>query len=562
MSSARNPQPRTDERGIALVAAVLVVLLSTLLVATFMATTTGERAMSSNVQTAKISLYAADAGIRTQQQQLANLAQAKIDSCVTAWNNAGGTGMVITKPDSLFPNGTFTTNSAAPNFSASGTIKYFSPDTTITPNYQSYTYRFTIQSTGTVGTAGTRRVQAQGNLLLSATRGTFADYLIFLNQQTSSSGSQIWFTSSVTMDGRVHSNGIMNFAYKPTFTDAVTSSNSKANYYNAGSPLALNANNNGTVDVPNFLNGFQRSQPNVPLPTNAYNQQYMSLNWTSTTPPTNTDINNKLGTGAGSGTPPNGIYFVNDGISVGGGVSGTMKGGLYIQGDLTQAKMWADTTANKQWYQLTQGSTVKTICVDPSLGQTWIWNSSSSSGSPAVKLAGAPNGLLYCNGAINDLRGPDRSGATVLPAVAEGTKLLITAQNDIVIQRDITCDSYNNNNNVLGIFTPGGSIRIGSGAPQDMNLDAFVMATSSTNGQFAVDNYNSGSPRGTFHLRGGIVENFYGAFFTFNTAGVLQTGYARDFHYDRRGLTPPFYPSTIKFNSNEPSAHTLAWKEI
>ena len=77
------------------------------------------------------------------------------------------------------------------------------------------------------------------------------------------------------------------------------------------------------------------------------------------------------------------------------------------------------------------------------------------------------------------------------------------------------------------------------------DLDAFVMATNSTNGAFTVDNYGSGSPRGTFHLRGGSVTNFYGAFYTFNSDGSLKTGFARDFHYDRRGLIPPS-PSAAK----------------
>ena len=53
----RQPHPRAlDERGIVLAAALLFVLLSSVLVLTFLTTTVGERSQSSNVQTAKLSL--------------------------------------------------------------------------------------------------------------------------------------------------------------------------------------------------------------------------------------------------------------------------------------------------------------------------------------------------------------------------------------------------------------------------------------------------------------------------------------------------------------------------
>ena len=170
---------------------------------------------------------------------------------------------------------------------------------------------------------------------------------------------------------------------------------------------------------------------------------------------------------------------------------------------------------------------------------------------------------MYGTGSITNLTGPDRNVSTgyVNPAIAENTKLLIATAGDITIQGDITCDSYNNKNNVLGIFSSGGSVHIGGSAPNNVNIDAFVMATGST-GQFGVDNYNSGSARGAVNLRGGVVANYYGAFGTFNSAGAMVSGYSRSFHYDRRGLDPPFYPTTTRFDSDLPSARTMAWKEI
>lgn len=549
------PRQKNQERGIALVTAVLIVLLSSVLVVTFMTTTSGERSLSSNVQTAKTSLYAADAGVRTQQQLLANMAKVKLDSCVAGW---GGTGLVIGSAANLFPSGTFTVTSANPPFSASGSIVY--ADTNITPTSQAYDYRFTIQATGTVRNTGTRSVQSSGILRVSAERGSFSDYLIFTNTHTSASGSSIWFTSSGSFDGRVHTNTTFRFAYKPTFQDLVSQVANQAWFYNGGSAVQMNANNNGTTDVPNFYGGFNRNQASVPLPTNSFNQQASAIMYATanaSTAPPNSAINSYIsgGTNTSSSTPPDGIYLKQ--------VSGNL-GGIYVQGDLDQCKMWADTVANRQWYQLKQGSTYKTIMVDMSANQTKIWNSTNTSGSPANTYSQVPlngNSLLYVNGGISDLRGPDRSGSTVLPAVAENNKILINATGDVVVQRDVTMDSYTKATNVLGIYSSGGSVRVGSGAPNDCNLDAYVMATGAS-GEFAVDNYTSGSPRGTFHLRGGMVASYYGGFYTFNNAGALQTGFARDFHYDRRGLIPPYFPSTTRFNADIPTARTMAWKEI
>jgi len=41
------------------------------------------------------------------------------------------------------------------------------------------------------------------------------------------------------------------------------------------------------------------------------------------------------------------------------------------------------------------------------------------------------------------------------------------------------------------------------------------------------------------------------------------TGYTRSFHYDRRGLIPPLYPTVPNsLTPDTPSARTIAWKEI
>jgi type II secretory pathway pseudopilin PulG len=537
------------QRGFALIASLLVLMLTAILAVTYLAVTTGERSQSSNVHVARSSLYAADAGVRTVEQWLANYAKAKLDS-LAAYQS--GTNPLIPSPNGFFPKGPFpgsTVTSGTPAFSATGSLAFY--DTTLTPQSQSYDYLFTITSTGTRGTFGKRMVQSQGILRVSASRGTFADYLLFTSIHLMPDNSQIWFTSSGTFDGRMHTNGEYRFAYKPTFMDLVTSVNTKAWYYNNGNNKELAASNNGTIDQPNFHSGFTRGASTITLPTDPYNQQNaaLGLDPSSAAQPTNSQIDRMIGQG-GSGTPATGVYLPD--------TLGSVRGGIYVQGNLDKCLLSVDTNGN-QVYVLTQGSSTDTIRVNRGTGTTTFYDASAT---PHTKvLTGTPRGILFSTGGISDLRGPDRVSGTPPPALALDSQLLVACNNDIVIQRDITCKNYDTGNNVLGIYSSGGSVRVGTGAPSNMNLDAYVMATGSS-GAFEVDNYDTGSPRGTFHLRGGAVTKYYGAFYTFDNDGNLNHGYGRDFHYDQRGLVPPYYPTTPRMNPDIPTARTLAWKEL
>ena len=168
--------------------------------------------------------------------------------------------------------------------------------------------------------------------------------------------------------------------------------------------------------------------------------------------------------------------------------------------------------------------------------------------------------MLVLSG-ITAMKGPSRVSGVPQPGIANGTELLVTATGDIVLQNDILTQDFNSGTSVLGIFSSGGDVRVGSSAPDEMYLDAFVMATGS-NGVFTVDGYSGGSPRGLFHLRGGMVTSYYGAFGTFGTGGSPQSGYQRDFRYDGRGLIPPYFPGNSIYTTNLPTARALEWREL
>jgi len=175
-------------------------------------------------------------------------------------------------------------------------------------------------------------------------------------------------------------------------------------------------------------------------------------------------------------------------------------------------------------------------------------------------IGGLPRGIIYATGSLLDLRGPDRVAGAPRPALAHNQQLLITSGSDIVLQRDVTYENYAGSESVLGLFSSGGSVRVGPAAPSDLRLDAFVMAAGPS-ASFTVDSYASGMPRGTFHLRGGMVSSRYGAFGTFSSSGRQNSGYGRDFQYDRRGFVPPYYPTTNRFTPDMPTARTISWRE-
>lgn len=170
------------------------------------------------------------------------------------------------------------------------------------------------------------------------------------------------------------------------------------------------------------------------------------------------------------------------------------------------------------------------------------------------------NGVIFSEGSIQVLKGPDRKDGKAPPALAPFSKITATAQQNINIAGDLTLSDQPCHpsdaackvakpeapSNVLGIYTQKGDVSITKEAPNDLNIHAMLM---SSEGEVKVDGYNFGSPRGDINLIGGLVENWYGAFGTFNPdTRQSSTGFGRNFSHDRRfedpGFTPPFFPQS------------------
>jgi len=531
------------QRGTVLVAALLVLTGISLILVAVSLTTVMEKTSTVRHKTSSRALYAADSGVEAAKQVMTTYAQGVLDSLNAVW---AGNGAIIPNPEGFFPANGFTlSNTGDPSYSVTATLAFV--DSSLQYNSQAYDYRFDVVSTGDYNNSQ-RGVSTEGILRVSATRGSFADYLIFTDTHLVPGGYDIWFHTSGYFDGRVHTNDEYKFAYYPTFLDNVTSVNGKAVYYNGGSPVELNADFNGTNDVPNFYGGFNRGVPRIDLPANAFSQERAALggNPADMSPVTDSERRTMLGLG-GSGSVPTGVYVPNSG--------GLVTGGIYISGTAKDVNLSVDNQDHQIYSIRDSNNDITNVELDFDNNATVV---TAPDGS-VTSYSGISRGVLYSGGNINSLSGPPRSGNTVVPAIASKAQMTVVAAGDVVIQGDLASKNFDGGESILGVFTSAGDIRIGNNAPDELVVDGFVMA-SGTQKVFTVDNYYSGSYRGQVHLRGGMITNYYGAFGTFSWDGSM-TGYGRDFRYDRRGLIPPYFPLTQRYSTDEPDPMVLAWRE-
>ncbi len=398
-------------------------------------------------------------------------------------------------------------------------------DTSSGEKYVFY-YTYDITSRGYVSAASPaiekRLVMSGGSFTLSVQRDTFAKFALFTAHHMTPSGTTVWFTSNTRFNGPVHSNERFSFAQSPgaSFSQEVTQSQNKARYYNNGWPVLLDASSNPPYDVPSFSAGFSRGQDQINLESSI----------------SQSDLRSQA-LGSMSEPGQNGIYVPNDGTS--------LTGGIYIRGSAS-VSMGLDSSGNAV-YTITQGTTVKQITVDLSASTTTV-----KTGASTQTYSGVPDGvdnegiLIYDKGDITGLTG----------VVQKDSKVTVSSEQDIVITGSVTYEQYDtsptlnaeNYTNVLGILAWGGDVRIGTGAPSDISIHGIVMAP---HGVFEVDNYSSGSPRGTATLLGGAITDFYGPFGTFSGDHNIS-GYGRNFVYDARmlsGMTPPYFPYMTNFTS-------------
>ncbi len=434
-----------------------------------------------------------------------------------------------------------------------------------------------------------RNVVLQGEYRFTVGRGSFAKYALFTNvhRMNSSSNSEIWFTDDTLFDGPVHTNNYFRFYRNPWFGGKVTSAGCSdpgdtscdgrftrrgAEFYGEG--FVDHDDMNPNESNPRYRNGYGTHAPDinevdwragfVPLPGNNQDQEQAA-----------TDA------------------------------------GLMFGGDVDRLRMWAADAAGNpltpdgsggyspaSTYQYIQAE-YELEWWDPSCGrrgctrtddvtQTFRYRSDGLierldvvGGLATWQPLGYKfNGVIYVDGEVERLTGPDRQPANsndhrkAPPALASFAQITIAADDDIRITGDLkyedppctgvptrnsdgsvtpaTCDDLDAVN-VLGVYTQDGDIEIGNyndsslNAPYDVTIHGVLMTSS---GRVEVENYDRGNPRGAVNLMGGIIEYYYGAFGTFDAnSGNQSSGYDRKFTYDQRmsmGIEPPYFPTVTE----------------
>lgn len=464
------------------------------------------------------------------------------------------------------------------------------------PANQDYAIPFVMVSEAELGQYR-RNVVLQGEYRFQVGRVTFAQYALFTNVHRTgggSGGSAVWFTENTLFDGPVHTNEYFRFYANPWFGHQVTSAGCPTNrrgtrtnpstgnleeyctapdygayFHNNPNTLRRNLGPNPSfgsnpVNRPELAGGVDWQSEYIPLPSNSYEQEVEAL-------------------GAG-------IHFgVNQNLSRLRMWAGDADGNppALVNG------VWTPRTTHQYFEGFRCTNTSSGFCTSETpvaryrASENGVLEVLNSSGTwvQAYNQAGLPitdfNGVVFVDGQIERFGGPDRTSSsdpnTATPAFAHFSQITLATEGRVRITSDIkyedppcssaprrlqngTVQAAECNNpqalNVFGLYTQSADVLIGNNngtssatrrsynAPENIHIHGVLM---SSTGRVAVEDYDQGSPRGTVNLIGGIIENYYGAFGTFNTRnGSMQTGYSRTFTYDQRmysSVSPPYFPT-------------------
>jgi len=468
------------------------------------------------------------------------------------------------------------------------------------PDEYEYLYTYSITSDGGIPPQGRRRVTFSRDYSMRVRRQNFAKYALFTHIHMTPNNLPIWFTSRTSFDGPVHTNGQFRFAFFPKYgtpdpdspcdparikATPLTSVSTTAWFNHNGNPVQLNSNENVVNavrrdapvtpdctpanladDSDNPPATFSRGVELIPIPANAFSQKGVSIgrNPANISPVTNLQIRQVVPELPDTiDLVPFGIYVpVTDSNANGISDAGeALAGGIYVQGTLDGLTLALGGGSNNlAVYTLVQGTQTVTITVNRLANTTTVTNTAWSV-QPTRTFIGVPKGWQGPGNASAVIAYVEGDILSVSGTLEEKEQMTIAASGRINITNHvryedppIVTDPNDNPINVLGLYSSNNDIRITTAAPDDLQIHAVMMAGNSSdafNSSVNVQNYNTGDPRGMVHLIGGLIEEYYGAFGTFNPLnGATMTGYGRDFKYDRRmsrGFSPPYFPTTSLF---------------
>lgn len=362
---------------------------------------------------------------------------------------------------------------------------------------------------------------------------SFGKYAYFTDKEVSSvTGGKIWFFSGDKIRGPAHSNSKdeSNFqinwqgSNQAIFEDMLTSAGSSITY----SPREPSTEDEYLKIYKTGSRGYQLGVDPIELPNSTTLQQEAA--W-----------------GASGGFPSaTGVYVPDN-------------GGIYIKGNAS-ITLQADAVG-RQRFRIQQGGSVIHVTIDREANYRMVVNN----GGPPYYVPGAGTGVVFCADNITSLSGvvadniltsdtppqvQHRSEFTIATDVNNGKNITITSDIQYKSAPDPDKplnDPVNLKPGTLGLI--GRNVIISNTAPKDLEINAVILAGSSTttDGSFYVQNYNTKKPTGVLKLVGGIIQKARGPVGTFNSStGQIVTGYAKNYWYDPRlaNNPPPYFPTT------------------
>jgi hypothetical protein len=426
-----------------------------------------------------------------------------------------------------------------------------------------YDYAITSGGQSQIGGKQNRATRMErGQFDVQVQRPSFSTYGYFTQTMKNQFNQQLVFFDGETYSGPTHvnsapPNGRAGFYGRPVFNGPFTAV--QARYEDSW--LGGNAN-------PAFNGGATWGVAQIELPPNGWSQARAAMgdyaNIEDQTAMTPEQLAAKLGVELVNGQVPPGVYY-KQGSS--GSHPGAMLGGVYIQGDATSIQL--GVSGNSQLITIgykDSANNAHTVVIADNRGGNYC--EVTKDGVSDGEWANSMNGVVHVEGQVKSLAG-DTSATN--PDIQSQQQLTISATNNIIITNHITYQTdpttHPDADNILGIFSSNGNIYLGRNAPNDLKLNATVMAASANHGIGAEGlatqtGYDSSYPnKGMWNLLGGLIENKNQTTGVYYSNGTM-TGYKWNFTYDTRfqaGVSPPFFPYVTKFTIQMENKHTEGW---
>jgi Tfp pilus assembly protein PilX len=589
-----------DERGIALVTTLLLLLLLTGLSLAMVLSVRSDLLINGYYRNFRGSFYAADSGLNIARQDMLNqlvaaipanfgattqpippLTENKVQTYITTsygqFQSITGQGQAAGSWPEKFKISSVTLS--APLCHVLGGIDPCTNPTGPVTGYQ-YIYNYTLSAVGqSQGTEAATLIDTGSltiNAMLKPVNSTmsFAGWGMFIDQYSICDGTTL---VPGTISGPVFTNGAWNFgaAGKYIFTDSVGSVSSAAGYQfsNGCDQVAGTSDKKGTTTIsPTFQAGLNLGQNKVPLPLNDFNQERAVLDGkgNSNTQVQASDLNSAVRDVKGNKYPNNnavkspGVWLPYTVDSHGNNPTFS-GGGILVEGDANVVLSTSSSPSASQIYTIKQGGTTTTITVTPTPGgapgsgtttvvsgsDTLTINGVPTQIDPATNHAMGDDTMLYVDGNITSLSGPGQGQ----PAIQDGSALTITAAGNVTITGDVlykTEPVTQTQNQIPG--APADTLIPGNDKGQALGIFTATgdiqLNNKQSNGNLEIDaslaTISQGGSGGLTNIGAGINNlTIVGGRIQNNIKNINTT--TRNVFFDRRfgqNFAPPWFPST------------------